>query len=93
MPPFEKALGLERARRLWDSMVWAAEEMRELPQRHNFDIDYRTGAIYTAVSPRRVKQLQESLEEAEQKYGYRSELYPKHELPVDRQPALPGRPA
>ena len=66
MPPLEKALGLERAKRLWDSMVWAAEEMRELPGRHGFDIDYRTGALYTAVLPRRVRQLQESLEEAEQ---------------------------
>ena len=82
MPPFEKALGLERARRLWDSMVWAAEEMRELPERHQFDIDYRTGAIYTAVLPRRVRQLQESLEEAEQKYGYTQlSFIPKDELP------------
>ncbi|MDF3193461.1 FAD-binding oxidoreductase [Pseudomonas sp. 1928-m] len=82
MPPFEKALGLERARRLWDSMVWAAEEMRELPERHNFDIDYRTGAIYTAVLPRRVRQLQDSLEEAEQKYGYSQlSFIAKDELP------------
>ncbi|HSX71409.1 MAG TPA: FAD-binding oxidoreductase, partial [Pseudomonas sp.] len=71
MPPLEKALGTERARRLWDSMVWAAEEMRELPERHGFDIDYRTGALYTAVLPRRVRQLQENLEEAEHTYGYR----------------------
>ena len=38
-------------------MCWAADEMRELPQRHGFDIDYRTGAIYTAVLPRRVRLL------------------------------------
>jgi gamma-glutamylputrescine oxidase len=82
MPPFEKALGLEGARRLWDSMVWAAEEMRELPERHGFDIEYRTGAIYTAVLPRRVRQLQDSLEEAEQKYGYsQMSFIPKTELP------------
>ncbi|PRD17776.1 UNVERIFIED_CONTAM: puuB [Trichonephila clavipes] len=82
MPPLEKALGLERAKRLWDSMVWAAEEMRELPLRHAFDIDYRTGALYTAVLPRRVRQLQESLEEAEQKYGYRQMSFiAKEQLP------------
>ncbi len=82
MPPLEKALGLERAKRLWDSMVWAAEEMRELPGRHGFDIDYRTGALYTAVLPRRVRQLQESLEEAEQKYGYAQlSFIAKEELP------------
>ncbi|HSC83241.1 MAG TPA: FAD-binding oxidoreductase [Pseudomonas sp.] len=82
MPPFEKALGTERARQLWDSMVWAAEEMRELPQRHGFDIDYRTGAIYTAVLPRRVRLLQENLEEASEKYGYQQlSFIPKQELP------------
>ncbi|MEK1904588.1 MAG: FAD-binding oxidoreductase, partial [Pseudomonas sp.] len=82
MPPFEKALGLERARTLWDSMVWAAEEMRELPQRHGFDIDYRTGAIYTAVLPRRVRQLQDSLEEATEKYGYQQlSFIPQQDLP------------
>jgi glycine/D-amino acid oxidase-like deaminating enzyme len=82
MPPLEKALGLERARRLWDSMVWAADEMRELPARHNVDIDYRSGAIYTAVLPRRVRQLQDSIEEAEQKYGYAQlSFIAKDELP------------
>ena len=32
MPPLEKALGVERTPRLWDSMCWAADDMRELPQ-------------------------------------------------------------
>ena len=82
MPPLEKALGTERARQLWDSMVWAAEEMRELPERHRFDIDYRTGAIYTAVLPRRVRLLQENLEEASEKYGYQQlSFIPKEDLP------------
>ncbi len=82
MPPLEKALGTERARQLWDSMVWAAEEMRDLPQRHGFDIDYRTGAIYTAVLPRRVRLLQENLEEAAEKYGYQQlSFIPKQDLP------------
>lgn len=31
MPPLEAALGYERARRLWDGMRWAAQELRELP--------------------------------------------------------------
>jgi len=34
MPPLEKALGLQGARQLWDSMCWAADELRELPARH-----------------------------------------------------------
>ena len=82
LPPLEQALGLERARRLWDSMVWAAEELRELPQRHGFDIDYRRGALYTAVLPRRVRLLEENLEEAAQKYGYQQlSFIPKADLP------------
>ncbi|AVD82765.1 FAD-dependent oxidoreductase [Pseudomonas sp. SWI6] len=70
MPPLEKSLGTERARRLWDSMCWAAEEMRELPLRHGFDIDYRPGSLWAAVLPRRVKMLEEALHEAEDKWGY-----------------------
>ncbi|MFK5736404.1 FAD-binding oxidoreductase [Pseudomonas urmiensis] len=70
MPPLEKALGLERTRRLWDSMCWAAQELRELPQRHGFDVDYRTGSLWTAVLPRRVNQLAQAKREAEEKWGY-----------------------
>ncbi|AGZ35787.1 MAG: NAD(P)/FAD-dependent oxidoreductase [Pseudomonas sp.] len=70
MPPLEKSLGTERARRLWDSMCWAAEEMRELPLRHGFDIDYRPGSLWAAVLPRRVKMLEEALHEAGDKWGY-----------------------
>lgn len=82
MPPLENALGLERAKQLWDSMVWAAGEMRELPGRHGFDIDYRSGAIYTAVLPRRVRLLQENLEEASEKYGYQQlSFIPRQDLP------------
>lgn len=82
MPPLEKALGLEGARQLWDSMVWAAEEMRDLPQRHGFDIDYRRGALYTAVLPRRVRLLQENLDDAVQKWGYEQlRFIPREELP------------
>ncbi|WP_454256631.1 NAD(P)/FAD-dependent oxidoreductase [Pseudomonas sp. Marseille-Q8238] len=82
MPPLEKALGLEGARQLWDSMVWAAEEMRDLPQRHGFDIDYRRGAIYTAVLPRRVRLLQENLDDAVHKWGYEHlRFIPREELP------------
>jgi len=70
LPPLEKALGLERSRRLWDSMCWAARELRELPQRHGFDIDYRTGSLWSAVLPRRVALLEQARREAEAKYGY-----------------------
>ncbi|SUD60428.1 FAD dependent oxidoreductase [Ectopseudomonas oleovorans] len=69
MPPLEKALGIERARRLWDGMSWAARELRELPERHGFDCDYRRGHLWTAVLPRRVTLLHEWQEEAAYKWG------------------------
>ena len=72
MPPLEKALGIERARRLWDGMTWAAHELRELPQRHGFDCDYRHGHLWTAVLPRRVALLHEWQEEAAYKWGHRA---------------------
>ncbi|QBF26262.1 FAD-binding oxidoreductase [Pseudomonas tructae] len=70
MAPLEKSLGQERARRLWDSMRWAASEMRELPVRHGFEVDYRRGSLWAAVLPRRVAMLHEARREAEDKWGY-----------------------
>lgn len=70
MAPLQKTLGTERTRRLWDSMVWAAAELRELPQRHGFDCDYRPGHLWTAVLPRRVDMLREWQEEAALRWGH-----------------------
>lgn len=68
MPPFETTLGLSGAQQLWRSMQLAATEMRELPQRYGFDIDYRSGSLYTAVLGRRVAQLQAAEREAHEKW-------------------------
>ncbi|MFJ1338758.1 NAD(P)/FAD-dependent oxidoreductase [Pseudomonas caricapapayae] len=82
MPSLEKALGLERARQLWDSMCWAAGEMRELPGRHGFDVDYRSGSLWTAVLPRRVAMLREAQREAVEKWGYdKLQLIEREALP------------
>jgi gamma-glutamylputrescine oxidase len=70
MPPLEAALGYERARRLWDGMRWAAQELRELPGRHGFDCDYRAGHLWTSVMPRRVSLLTEWQHEASHKWGH-----------------------
>ncbi len=70
MPPLEKALGLDGARNLWDSMCWAADELRELPARHGFEVAYRVGSLWTAVLPRRVEQLREAQHDALHKWGY-----------------------
>jgi gamma-glutamylputrescine oxidase len=82
MPPLEAALGYERARRLWDSMRWAAQELRELPARHGFDCEYRAGHLWTSVLPRRVSQLTEWQHEASHKWGHDGlRFIPRNELP------------
>jgi len=82
MAPLAKSLGLERTRLLWESMRWAAKEIRELPKRHGFEQDYRPGSLWSAVMPRRVRLLQEAQEEMAEKYGYEAlRLIDKNELP------------
>lgn len=82
MPPLQAALGMERARQLWDSMRWAAREIRELPRRHGFDIDYRPGSLWAAVLPRRVALLQEAQRDAVEKWGYdQMRFIPREEMP------------
>ncbi|MDX9668313.1 FAD-binding oxidoreductase [Pseudomonas sp. P5_152] len=82
MPPLEAALGHERARRLWDSMRWAARELRELPARHGFDCDYRPGHLWTSVMPRRVSLLTEWQHEASHKWGHDGlQFIPREQLP------------
>jgi len=70
MGPLERALGVERTRELWDSMCWAASEVRELPVRHGFDVDYRPGSLWAAVKRSRVGMLEEARDEAAHKWGY-----------------------
>jgi gamma-glutamylputrescine oxidase len=72
MPPFEAALGVDGARELWDSMRWAAAEVRELPARHGFDIDYRPGSLWAAVRRSRVGMLEAARDEAARKWRYES---------------------
>ncbi|TPG76182.1 NAD(P)/FAD-dependent oxidoreductase [Pseudomonas arsenicoxydans] len=82
MPPLEAALGYERARRLWDGMRWAAQELRELPARHGFDCDYRAGHLWTSVMQRRVGLLTEWQREASHKWGHHGlQLISREQLP------------
>ncbi|KVS40731.1 NAD(P)/FAD-dependent oxidoreductase [Burkholderia ubonensis] len=82
MPPLEEALGRDGARALWDSMRWAAAEVRDLPARHGFDIDYRPGSLWAAVRPRRVAMLAQARDEAAERWGYdRLRVIPHAEMP------------
>ncbi|GGP21567.1 NAD(P)/FAD-dependent oxidoreductase [Silvimonas iriomotensis] len=82
LAPLEADLGHEGALRLWQSMLQAAQELRELPLRHGFDCEYRVGHLWTAVLPRRVSILQHWLEEAPARWGYQGlEFVPRARLP------------
>ncbi|RQH02132.1 NAD(P)/FAD-dependent oxidoreductase [Paraburkholderia dinghuensis] len=82
MGPLERSLGVERTRQLWDSMCWAASEVRELPVRHGFDVDYRSGSLWAAVKRSRVGMLEEARDEAVHKWGYdKLRLIPEEEMP------------
>ncbi|HEV3432106.1 MAG TPA: FAD-binding oxidoreductase [Paraburkholderia sp.] len=82
MGPLEHSLGVERARELWDSMRWAAREVRELPVRHGFDIDYRPGSLWAAVKRSRVALLDAARDEAAQKWGYDAlRVIPQQDMP------------
>jgi hypothetical protein len=81
MPPLEQALA-SNAPNGGPACAGPPDEMRELPQRHGFDIDYRPGSLWTAVLPRRVKMLEEALHDAEHKWGYDAlRLIGRDELP------------
>ncbi len=63
-------------------IAWAAGEMRELPQRHGFDCDYRVGHLWTAILPRRVGLLYDWQAEANRRWGYEGlRFVAKDELP------------
>ena len=82
MQPLEDSLGRARARELWDSMRWAAGEIRNLPARHSFDIDYRPGSLWAAVRPRRVALLEQARDEAAERWGYdRLRVIARDEMP------------
>jgi glycine/D-amino acid oxidase-like deaminating enzyme len=82
MQPLEDALGRDGARLLWDSMRWAAAEVRELPVRHGFDID--TGpAACGPRRPRRVALLAQARDEAAERWSYdRLRVIDKDEMPA-----------
>jgi glycine/D-amino acid oxidase-like deaminating enzyme len=64
-------------------MRWAAQELRELPGRHGFDVDYRPGHLWTSVMPRRVSLLTEWQQEASHKWGHDAlQFIPREELPA-----------
>lgn len=82
MAPLERDLGYDAALAMWQDMEWAAQEIQALPQRHGFDIDYRSGHLWCAVQAKKIPPLQHWLDEAQRKWHYNGlQFIPKHELP------------
>lgn len=69
MALLERAIGVPRARELWALTRWAAREIRNCA-RKIIECDYKEGFLYTAVLQRRVKLLQNWVQEAKNKWGY-----------------------
>ena len=82
MGPIEHDLGYGEALALWQDMEWAAQEIQDLPKRHGFDIDYRSGHLWCSVQAKKVTGLQHWVEEAQEKWHYEGlRFIPKAELP------------
>lgn len=82
MPPFEAALGAQRAKTIWQLVRDAAGDIRQLIQRHQIDCELVSGHVWTAVMPRRIKVLTDWQEEAARHWDYpHLQFIPKAELP------------
>ena len=82
MGPIEHDLGYGDALALWQDMEWAAQEIQDLPKRHGFDIDYRSGHLWCSVQAKKVAGLQHWVDEARNKWHYEGlQFIPKAELP------------
>lgn len=68
--PIEADIGYENTLRLWQGMLWAAKELKALPDRYGFDCDYRVGHLWSAVLPRRVDALHHWQEDAAKRWEY-----------------------
>jgi len=82
MSSFEKQLGKEEAREIWNLMRASATEIRQRIAQYNIDCDWRDGHLWTSILPRRENSLHEWQHEAAEKWGYEElRFIPKNELP------------
>lgn len=82
MAPLENDLGYGEALALWQDMEWAAQEIRNLPMKHGFEVDYQAGHLWCAVKPSRVDGLKHWQEQAASKWNYESlQWVAKQDLP------------
>lgn len=70
MPPFERALGPDGARAVWDLTRDAATEIRQRITENAIDCDFASGHVWTSVLQRRVHLLRDWQEAASRRWGY-----------------------
>lgn len=70
MAPFEAALGLEGAQRVWRLLEHAATDIRATIRSENMACDLRDGHLWTSVLARRIPLLTGWQEEAARKWGH-----------------------
>jgi len=66
----EKALGLERARAVWEMSREAVRLTASLVERHAIPCDLSWGYLHAAVKPRHVRELREFRDTLAERYGY-----------------------
>ncbi|GHC19881.1 NAD(P)/FAD-dependent oxidoreductase [Aidingimonas halophila] len=66
----EKALGLERARDIWEMSREAVRLTASLIERHSIPCDLQWGYLHAAVKTRQIRELQSFRDEMERRYGY-----------------------
>jgi gamma-glutamylputrescine oxidase len=66
----EAQLGLADSRRVWDMTIEALDMLRQRIARHGIECDWRDGFLGVATNARKGRQLAETADELEARYGY-----------------------
>lgn len=68
----EKALGLERARDIWEMSRESVRLTERLIERHAIPCDLAHGSLHAAVKPRQVRELRDFQNNMANRYGYQA---------------------
>ena len=73
MAPFERQLGRDLARQVWQWSLEAVELIEQRVQRHGIDCEWRRGYVCVADRPRKARQLHTEMELLARDYGFATE--------------------
>lgn len=72
METYERAVGREDARKVWDISIAANRLVRDLVARHGIDCDLRNGYLEAAFKPSHSREIMEAPEHLAEHYGHQS---------------------